>query len=107
VDLPHGVRARLSGDHLRFEPREQGTSAAFTSAPDEVSLPVPGQVRFGAWQLTAAVLEPGVGAEPSLHCAVLDWRDAAAGLSVRSRRPGDRMTPAGMDAAKKLQDLFV
>jgi tRNA(Ile)-lysidine synthetase-like protein len=33
--------------------------------------------------------------------------EAAAGIVVRRRRPGDRIQPSGMQGTKKLQDLFV
>ena len=36
----------------------------------------------------------------------LDPRAAAAGLTVRPWRDGDRMRPAGLGGTKSLQDLF-
>jgi tRNA(Ile)-lysidine synthetase-like protein len=39
--------------------------------------------------------------------AVIDAAVAAAGLAVRSRRPGDRVRPLGLRGRKKLQDVLV
>jgi tRNA(Ile)-lysidine synthase len=68
-------------------------------ASDPVALAVPGEVRFGAWTVTA-------------RRAPAEARDgvlAAAGpFTVRAWRAGDRMAPLGMGGhTKSLQDLFV
>ena len=39
--------------------------------------------------------------------AVLDAERLPALLTVRSRRPGDRFRPLGLEGEKKLQDYFV
>jgi len=39
--------------------------------------------------------------------AVIDAAEAAGGLAVRSRRPGDSIRPLGLMGRKKLQDVLV
>jgi tRNA(Ile)-lysidine synthase len=39
--------------------------------------------------------------------AYLDADKTGAGLTVRSRRPGDRLRPLGLGGEKKLQDILV
>jgi tRNA(Ile)-lysidine synthase len=63
-----------------------------------VTLPVPGTVRFGDWDVEAA---PGEGGEVALSSAQLGRT-----VTVRSWRDGDRMRPAGLGGSKSLQDLF-
>jgi tRNA(Ile)-lysidine synthase len=37
----------------------------------------------------------------------MNHRLARTRLAVRSRRPGDRLRPAGLEGEKRLQDIFV
>ncbi len=44
---------------------------------------------------------------PARHAVYIDDEVAGALLQVRTRRPGDRMQPLGMQYEKKVQDIFV
>jgi tRNA(Ile)-lysidine synthase len=57
---------------------------------------VPGQARFGDWELEASTERAGDVAVTNLGPAV----------TVRAWRDGDRMRPAGLGGTKSLQDLF-
>lgn len=92
VELPGGLRAVAEYGALRFD----GGAAA--SQPDPVSLPVPGEVRFGEWTVSAASGGDGD--------ALLDRSVIRGALTVRAWRQGDRMRPAGLGGTKTLQDLF-
>jgi tRNA(Ile)-lysidine synthase len=78
---------------------------------EPVTLPVPGSARFGAWLITADLLPgPVAGGRTGSDDRPEVWCDPAvvgSVLQVRSRRPGDRLRPLGLDGTKKLQDLFV
>ena len=88
--------------------------------PDgEYALPlpdVPGETAaytIGPWQVELAVTAPGwpcpwPAAGPGEFRAALN-RDALGGgpAVVRTRRPGDRIQPAGMSGRKKLKDFFI
>ncbi len=92
LDLGGGLRALVEYGVLRFltEPDR--------SAPDPVTLTVPGAVRFGAWEVEARL---GPGGEAELAGAALgSW------VTVRGWRSGDRIRPAGLAGTKSLQDVF-
>jgi tRNA(Ile)-lysidine synthase len=84
----------------------------------QVLLSIPGEVTFGHWAVSATRCRqaeqfgPGVwprsweGVSPLE--AVLDAEKVSPVLTVRTRRPGDRLKPLGMGGReKKLQDLLV
>ncbi len=106
IDLPAGVRARVSGTRLSFEPRSAATRAP-AARPAEIPVPVPGRVRFGRWQFDTRPLPPGVPCSSGPLRAVLTASAAEAGLTLRTRRPGDRMRINGGHGHRKLQDVLV
>jgi tRNA(Ile)-lysidine synthase len=92
LDLGDGLRAVVEYGTLRFV---LGPEAP---APEPVELTVPGQVRFGEWDVEARLGGEGETAVSG---------DAVSGiLTVRAWRDGDRMRPAGLGGTKTLQDLF-
>ena len=92
LDLGGGLRAVAEYGTLRFR---AGPDAP---APEPVTLPVPGSVRFGAWEVEART---GAGGEVELRADALG--DA---VTVRGWRDGDRMRPLGLGGTKTLQDIF-
>ena len=96
LDIGSGVRAVAEYGVLRFE----RLAAPPPSEPQPVRLPVPGSVRFGAYEVSCELGGPGMGS------GVLDRRSLGPELLVRSWRPGDRMSPLGLHGTKSLQDLF-
>ena len=92
LDLGGGLRAVVEHGRLRFA--IEGPDAT----PDPVLLPVPGEARFGRWEVAARV---GGGGEVELDAAALGPLAV-----VRAWREGDRMRPAGLGGTKTLQDLF-
>jgi tRNA(Ile)-lysidine synthase len=92
LDLGGGLRAIAEYGTLRFG-RERPASP-----PDPVTLPVPGAVRFGEWEVEARLDGRG---DAELAAAAL-----GAAATVRAWRDGDRMRPAGLGGTKSLQDLF-
>jgi tRNA(Ile)-lysidine synthase len=90
VDLGGGLRAIAEYGTLRF------TREPDAEAPPPVELAVPGQARFGDWEIEARIGVPG-------DVAVTDVGPA---VTVRAWRDGDRMRPAGLGGSKSLQDLF-
>jgi tRNA(Ile)-lysidine synthase len=60
------------------------------------------------WRVEAKIL-PGEAAGPvdDPYEAFLDLDGVGSTLTVRSRRPGDRLRPLGLGGEKKLQDLLV
>lgn len=113
LDLASDVRARIEYGVLRMERRS--APAAGPPAGGVQELRVPGEVRFGDWQLSCKLLEGG--GEPvellERHGArggdsgVLDADKLCECLTARSWRAGDRMSPLGMGGStRSLADLF-
>jgi tRNA(Ile)-lysidine synthase len=114
-----GVRASLTGaGRLMLEPTQGGGRAGESKSASprtffQESLSIPGEAVLGDGLILSSELRPA-GAEPvvlaasvsSGRTAVVD-ADLVSGLSVRFRRPGDRVRPLGLGGHKKLQDVFV
>ena len=106
ADLPAGVRVRRFSGVVTFEREKAVVSRQITA---EVRLKVPGITAFGilGWRI-AATWEPTLAAYGGGR-----WDDVrltgsmSDGLVVRTWRPGDRISPVGLNGSKKLQDLFV
>jgi tRNA(Ile)-lysidine synthase len=98
VELGGGVEAHVEHGHVRF-------SAGPTPEAIETTLTVPGECRFGSWEVRAN-LESGVPAAEGPERAVLDPETLGWRLIVRGWRDGDRMRPLGLGGTKTLQDLF-
>ena len=103
-DLRLGVRAGRLGILER--------QSASTPAAEPLLLPVPGEAVWPGLIITAQ-LAHGILREPALlgrwpTACSLD-RDAVGNrpLTLRTRRPGDRIAPTGMAGTRKIQDLFV
>jgi len=82
--------------------------------PFHVRLAVPGRTTLPVPQLTVTITRaPGLikdrPARPGCFpaCASLRMPPPGRFLVARSRQPGDRMRPLGMNGSKKLQDIFV
>ena len=103
---PEGGEIELGGD-LRAV-CELGTIRFATPdgpEPEAVRLSVPGQCRFGRWEVSADV-RPGPVPPAGPELATLDADALGAELIVRTWRDGDRIRPLGMEGTKTLQDLF-
>ncbi len=92
LDLGGGLRAVVEHGRLRF------ATEGPAPAPEPVLLPVPGQARFGRWDVAARL---GAHGEALLDAAALGPLAV-----VRAWRDGDRMRPVGLGGTKTLQDLF-
>jgi len=96
------------GSRLVLRKRAANTAAAAF----RYQLPVPGEVTLpeAGCVVSAEPVSAGLGAE-ALRASAGN-RDSAVvrmpgPLAVRSRRPGDRFRPLGLNGEKKLQDFFV
>jgi tRNA(Ile)-lysidine synthase len=94
LDLGGGLRAVVEQGRLRYA---FGPPA---EAPASVALPVPGHVRFGAWEVRCEA------AAPEAAAGVVDAAAFGGAATIRAWRPGDRMAPLGLGGTRALQDLF-
>lgn len=104
VELPGRIRAERTYGEIVFSlaPSEE------TAVAREWSLPVPGKVALVELGIELKVARSRARRTPSSPMsALLDAKDIARPLRVRTRRRGDRFTPLGMKGSVKLQDFFV
>jgi tRNA(Ile)-lysidine synthase len=116
ADLVDGLDLDLEGERVILREHAAGLPALAwpqIEVGKALELPVPGELRLAdGWRL-AADLEPAGSAQPwkderDPNHAWLDGALAGEVLFVRTRRPGDRFAPLGMDGKTvKLSDLFV
>lgn len=104
LQLPGGSGAIIDGHRLVLADRDPLPLA-------ELPVSVPGRTQWGSLEILVEssrgiVAEArGIGRYPAACTIGADTLGAGA-LTVRPRRPGDRIHPTGMAGSKKLQDLF-
>ena len=104
LSLPGGLAFAAQGESVRITLGEEPAAEPIPETP----LTVPGRTKVSGWRVEAEVL-PAEAAAPTSdpYEAFLDLDALGSTLSVRSRRPGDRLRPLGLGGEKKLQDLLV
>ncbi len=132
LHLPQQLRVVRSFTEVTFE-RLHGCTTTSNAATwnlqntEVAQLPVPGRIRVPGtpWIATAEPVPAELMAEVREALRLEDWSEvwrllpstrhvvyvdadvAGSFLEVRTRRPGDRMQPLGMQHEKKMQDIFV
>ena len=102
--LPGGLTVAAGVDYVRVF---RGDVQAPDKLP-ETRLAVPGRTQVGPWLFQAALIPvPKEEPRPRRFMVRLDADAIRGGLTVRSRRPGDRLRPLGLGGAKKVQDVLV
>ncbi|NNE43939.1 MAG: tRNA lysidine(34) synthetase TilS, partial [Gemmatimonadetes bacterium] len=112
VDLPGGVRISIDQTRVALFRTE-----ALPALPER-SVSIPGRVSWdggeresgrGFLHLNVETAEPpkNPGADSGPYRVWIDADRVIGPLTVRSRRPGDRYRPLGMEGSVKIQDLFV
>jgi tRNA(Ile)-lysidine synthase len=104
LSLPGGLAFVAQGESVSLA---LGQEAATLPIP-ETPLSLPGRTRVGGWRIDAEIMSREVvRTTDDPNEAFLDLDALGSTLSVRSRRPGDRLRPLGLGGEKKLQDLLV
>jgi tRNA(Ile)-lysidine synthase len=132
LDLPHELRMACSFNEVTFK-RQPGYPSTRDRTTRELQneeaalLSIPGRIKVPGtpWIATAEPVPAELMKEvkealrkedwsevwrllPSTHLAVyVDAEVIGSHLEVRTRKPGDRMRPSGMQQEKKIQDIFV
>jgi tRNA(Ile)-lysidine synthase len=128
LQLPAQLQVTRNFTNLVFERLSSKEAEHIFSALDEaIPLPVPGRVAVPGtpWIASAEIVTEPVAqlARQALQCqdwlsvwqflpktrytVYIDADRAGPVLTVRTRRPGDRMRPLGMAREKKVQDMLV
>ena len=105
-----GQRAEREGERLLLVPGSE-TAPAASNVREDVSWPlaVPGQARIEPLGIeVSARFQTGPPAEVLSGVVAAVAADRVAdGLTIRTRRPGDRLRPLGLTGHKKVQDVLV
>jgi tRNA(Ile)-lysidine synthase len=110
ADLGGGIslhRTRTEIHILRPEHMHRGQSL------EPTVLNIPGITPVKGYEFQTRILEQEQGESKgflemaSPFCQYFDWEALDKPLAIRSRRPGDRMTPFGMTDTRKIQDMMV
>ena len=112
LDLPGGIRMVVDYETVRFETDSgpDGASCPYPPSFEPATLPLPGVHRFpdgSVLQSQVTAVLAGTGEVATPWQVLLDGSLRTSGMTVRSRRDGDRFHPLGMKEEVKLQDFFV
>jgi tRNA(Ile)-lysidine synthase len=104
LSLPGGLVFAAQAESVRLMVGEEERAQPIP----ETTLAVPGRTDVVGWRVEAELLPAGAApATDDRYEALLDPDAVGPALTVRSRRPGDRLRPLGLRGEKKLQDLLV
>jgi tRNA(Ile)-lysidine synthase len=107
ADLPR-ARVEHFGTNVVLVHSRGGQSATPPRESFCLELPVPGAVQTAdGWRVEARQFERPQRLDPRPDVAQIDAALVAGSLSVRNRRPGDRLRPVGAGGSRKLQDVLV
>jgi len=107
IELPH--RMEIQRDQRSIIIRRAAESTSFSPVREKIELPFPGRETFPELGITVTV-------EKASHSGAGSYlstsREAFLGgiippLTVRNRKPGDRMVPFGMKGSRKLSDIMI
>jgi tRNA(Ile)-lysidine synthase len=102
--LPGGVTATNAYSSLVISKQQPALPQPIEPTP----LAMPGRTLAGPWLIAVRLESPPPNFEHHNPLeAYLDAEKTRADLTVRSRRPGDRLRPLGLGGEKKLQDVLV
>jgi tRNA(Ile)-lysidine synthase len=121
--LPHDLICQGGYNELVIASRAKQSQlppCPFPPLPDELHLKVPGKTAFSGWNVMASIVRehvdflssPGpASTKLKTHqgnlVAHFDLQKTGMNLSVRTRGPGDRFQPLGMNMPKKLHEFMV
>ena len=121
--LPHDLSCQGGYNELVIAStakQSQLRPCPFPALPEELHLKVPGKTAFSGWNVLANIVREHVDAPISRRArstrgkthhgdlvAHFDLQKTGRNLCVRSRRPGDRFQPLGMNMTKKLHEFMV
>lgn len=113
VDLAGGLFLEGSQKEFLIAPSDEQLDAPWwplLNDQEELALPVPGVVRLAhGWEIAAVEASAGEAPESVFSDRDDVWLDASEirkPLKVRSRRPGDRFQPFGMETQVNLADFM-
>ena len=120
LSLPNGINVTIEREHVKLARKTElnlrpeklsGIHALLIPGTSKIPLansPLDNQV--GIWSILAELMAPPLSAQKDRFVAELDYDAMGSSISIRTRQPGDRFQPLGVQSynrGKKLQDFFV
>ncbi|WP_026688676.1 tRNA lysidine(34) synthetase TilS [Alteribacter aurantiacus] len=105
LDLPGDLFVDRSYDHCLIS--TEAITADIDEDMLEKRLPVPGMVMLKKGMIKASVSPYKPDHRRGLWVLQCNLLDLCLPLTVRSRKPGDRVFPKGMTGSKKMKDIFI
>ncbi|MFC1916391.1 tRNA lysidine(34) synthetase TilS [Chloroflexota bacterium] len=107
ISLPEGLVFSIEYDRYLLG-TDPSALSPFPALETESTLKIPGKTLLPGWQVTATVTgREQVGETENGLIAYFDFGKADENLSVRTRKPGDRFQPLGMNQPKKLNEFMI
>jgi tRNA(Ile)-lysidine synthase len=109
LQLPHGLRLYSDYSYLILTAQKSPLPPCpFPFLENSYPLKVPGETIFPGWRVETSIEDAALEVKiPNDYDAAFDLDITGPGLYVRTRKPGDRFRPLGMEHPKKLQDFMV
>ncbi len=106
VSLPGGVT--VTNERSRMVISKPGVPVCpWPVLTRSYDLKIPGETKMPGWDVTAEIIGENYYRDDDIFSASLDLAKTGRSLTVRSRNPGDRFRPLGMEHSRKLQDFMV
>jgi tRNA(Ile)-lysidine synthase len=108
IGLPFGLNFTI--EYYRYILAPDATELCPFPVPEkEFSLKIPGKTKYSGWEIEASITEKltGYDKETDGFTACFDYDRTGNRISVRSRLPGDRFQPLGMEQPKKLNVFMI
>jgi len=107
INLPGGLTFSIEYDRYLLAP-DPAALSPFPVLEAESTLKIPGKTFLPGWHVEATIIPPEAMADDaSSYKAYLDLDKTGKELVVRSRQPGDRFQPLGMNQPKKIGEFMI
>ncbi|MFC4075522.1 tRNA lysidine(34) synthetase TilS [Salinithrix halophila] len=108
LHLPGGLRAEREYDRIRVFRTSPETTSSVSIPSVPTRLDIPGETVFPVGRIRTFIRSNLISSQHlSGHIAVFDLDRLNQTLTVRFRRPGDRMHPKGLGGTKKVKDILI
>ncbi|WP_371365699.1 tRNA(Ile)-lysidine synthase [Sporomusa rhizae] len=104
--LPGGLVARKTYTGLELGEKTEFVKPVFLKASEPVVLTIPGATAYAGRQITAEIVTK-MPQTRQVNTAIFDLEQLSLPLTVRTRLPGDRFRPMGLNGSKKLKEFFI
>lgn len=107
LELPQGIDVRKEYDEITFLTRQTQEETVDTYC---YNMEIPGSTyikEINAWINAKVIAEKDLIQPDSKHIAVFDLAQIQGELTIRTRKPGDRIIPLGMEGSKKVKDILI